>query len=33
MNNLIPAVWAYVILEAIRFGYTVGWDIYLNLGK
>lgn len=32
MANFTTALWAYVLLEAVRFGYSMGWDIY-NLSR
>lgn len=32
MAQLVNVLTAYVILEALKFGYTVGWDWY-NLSR
>lgn len=31
MEKLAGALWAYVILEGIKFGYHLGWDLYLGM--
>jgi hypothetical protein len=28
MQSFVPVLWAFLILEAVKFGYTIGWDIY-----
>jgi hypothetical protein len=33
MQSFVPVLWAFLILEAVKFGYTIGWDVYLNLGR
>ena len=32
-RNAVRVAFAYVLLEAVRFGYTVGWDCYLNFAS
>lgn len=29
--DLSRVLFLYVVLEALRFGYTLGWDVYLLL--
>lgn len=29
MIALTRVVFVYVVLEIVRFGYTVGWDLYM----